>query len=286
MEKILKCYNKLIQQFQDNKNLVEEYYFLMMTVCMFFHENSLIIEPSIYDYIFKLLVQELNGGKLGVLEINEEYYKNVRAHSMNGIIVELLNEIKNNLDNPTELGSLVLRFKSLEKIYRKGWIMRGVEPEYYESDAIHTMQMFAIISMYNNSINANNKDDIDVLKVYEMILIHEIGESVIGDIAEIEKEHKDKRIAEEICIKQIFGSLKCSDYFINLWLEFEAKETKEAKLAYEIDKLDPVLKASYLDKMLKRNDIFEEFFEYEVKRDTFRNSKVKELFLLSKEETN
>lgn len=164
--------------------------------------------------------------------------------------------------------------------------MRGVEPEYYESDAIHTMQMFAIMSMYNNSINANNKDNIDVLKVYEMILIHEIGESVIGDIAEIEKEHKDKGITEEICVKQIFGCLKCSDYFINLWLEFEARETKEAKLAYEIDKLDAVLKAGYLDKILKRNDIFEEFFEYEVKRDTFKNSKVRELFLIAREGKN
>lgn len=91
----------------------------MMAVCVFFHENSLVIEPSIYDYIFKLLVQELNDGKLGVLNINKEYYKSARAHSMNGIIVELLNEIKNNLDKPTELGSLVLRFKSLENISKR-----------------------------------------------------------------------------------------------------------------------------------------------------------------------
>ncbi|MDE5630733.1 MAG: HD domain-containing protein, partial [Bacilli bacterium] len=115
-------------------------------------------------------------------------------------------------------------------------------------------------------------------KVYEMIIIHEIAEAIVGDIVEGSAEHLTKSERERIAIYEIFKNLKNKDYFINLWEEFENRQTEEAKFVYEIDKLDPVLKAKYLDRKLKRDDLFEDFYDYEDNRGTFIDTPLQKLF--------
>lgn len=162
----------------------------------------------------------------------------------------------------------------LNEIYRKGWIKRNVLDEYWESDATHTMQMMAFASAYfcfydDTNLNQN--------KILDMIMIHEVGEILADDIVEGDPKHNKKHEIEYESIKNVFSSLERGDYFISLWEEFEQRETKEAKFTYELDKLDPILKAQYLDSALDREDLFEDFFMFEKKRNTFENSKFKKL---------
>lgn len=72
--------------------------------------------------------------------------------------------------------------------------------------------------------------------------------------------------------------LKTGAYFISLWEEFEKKETEEALFVYQLDKMDPILKAVFLDLELNRKDLFDDFFSYEKGRNTFKKGKVKKLF--------
>lgn len=163
----------------------------------------------------------------------------------------------------------------LKEIFRKGWIRRNVQKEYIEDDAVHTMQMFSLASAYFRVYGADN---FACNKTLEMILIHEIGEVLADDIVEGSKEHATKHAIEYEAVKQVFSPLKKGAYFISLWEEFEDRKTKNAQFVYEIDKMDPILKALYLDFVLNREDLFEDFYLFEKNRGTFEGGYLHELF--------
>jgi len=163
----------------------------------------------------------------------------------------------------------------LKEIIRKGWVKRNVPKEYLENDSIHSMQMFAFASAY---FRYYESVDFNVKKVLEMILIHEIGEILADDIVEGDPNHDAKYDIEFRAVKNTFEHLECGNYLISLWKEFEQRETPEARFTYELDKLDPILKAKYLDDELKRNDLFKDFYEYEKNRETFEKSRLKKIF--------
>lgn len=275
MENIFKNYNILVDQFNKNKKLVEEYFYYIMAVSLFMNENRIIINNHVYDHLFTMLVREINNGTLGPLSDYEYYYGNLNIPIIKTIIIKYLRDLKDNMTNPTDLGCAISKCKILTSINRKGWINRNVPEYFYESDALHTMQMFALISMLYASGLINIKEP---KKIYEMIFIHEIGEIVSGDITELDPRHKIKFAWEEAGAKEAFGEIDCGEYFMNLWYEFESKETAVARLAYEIDKLDAILKANYLTHELNRKSLVKDFFEYEERRDTFIKSEVKPLF--------
>ena len=166
-------------------------------------------------------------------------------------------------------------FSELKNINRTGWKSRKVEESYRENDSIHSMQMFALAYAY---FNLDKSISLDQKKVYEMILIHEIGEIIAGDIREGDKRHKTKYEIEKKAVEQTFSYIKTGDYFISLWEEFENKETEEAFFTYQLDKIDPILKAIFLDLELNRKDLFSDFLSYEKERGTFERGKVKKLF--------
>ncbi len=111
-----------------------------------------------------------------------------------------------------------------------------------------------------------------------MILIHEIGEIIAGDTREGDKRKQTRKKIERQAIEKTFSHIKTGDYFISLWEEFEKKETEEAFFTYQLDKIDPILKAVFLDLELNRKDLFPDFLSYEKERGTFERGKVKKLF--------
>ena len=174
-----------------------------------------------------------------------------------------------------ELLKVIDSFSQLKNILRTGWIKRNVPLEYQETDTEHTMQM---TSLATSLFNEYPDLQLDRKKIHDMILIHEIGEKEAGDIREGTSEHQTKHALEEQAVINVFKNIKSGDYFIGLWEEFEERKTEEAMFTYQLDKIDPVLKAKILDKELKRDDLFLDFFNYEEKRQTFKEGKVKELF--------
>lgn len=171
-------------------------------------------------------------------------------------------------------------FSKMRNIIRKGWVVRNVEQTYQENDAIHIMQMFALAMAY---FRFDKSIDLDRKKVYETILIHEIGEVLADDIREGTPEHDTKHDIEKLAVEKTFSCLNKGAYFIKLWNEFENRATPEAQFTYDLDKIDPILKAKILDKVLKRNDLFNDFYCYEEKRGLLGKSRVRELYQYVKE---
>lgn len=281
---LLDFYNHFVDYLysEDVSDLFDKIILMMLYV----HECSEfdLLKPEYYELLllnnFTSVVNDENL-KAIFYKIDYEYYNfllNSNELSLEIIkLMELISKMNYGMIEFNNLFNSYYMFLELKKIKRVGWIKRGVSNEYIENDVIHTIQMFGLASVYFRIYKPQN---MDYRKILEMIFIHEIGEVVTGDIAEGEKEHVNKHDFEFVGVKKAFANLKDSDYFINLWNEFEDRETNEAKFVYLLDKMDPVLKAKYLDEKLGREDLFKDFSLYEENRRTFVDNELTDVFKL------
>ena len=252
--------------------------FLKQAITNMLLEKELEQEPLLNEQIYEMILYH----NLGYSNQNSRQ-KSMEIQEIEKMITMLQKKDSSLLlsqKENDELLKVIDSFSQLKNILRTGWIKRNVPLEYQETDTEHTMQMTSLAT----SIFKGYPDlQLDRKKVYEMILIHEIGEQVVGDIREGTKEHQTKHLREEQAVVNVFENIKSGDYFVNLWEEFEERKTEEATFTYQLDKIDPVLKAKILDKELGRDDLFLDFFNYEEERKTFKEGKVKELFYYIKE---
>lgn len=122
----------------------------------------------------------------------------------------------------------------LKNIIRTGWKSWNVKRDRLESVAEHTygVQMLAL------AMKSEYKYDIDIMKVILMLAIHELGETVIGDLTmfQISKEEKEK--IEHDAVSKILSGLLDGKEIKKLFFEFDEGKTKEARFAYQCDKLE------------------------------------------------
>ena len=132
---------------------------------------------------------------------------------------------------------------------RRGWVLRGVENP--ESVADHSY-MTAVMCMLLAD------DTVDKDKAVKMALVHDMAESVVGDLTpdDIDRESKhEKEKNAMIEIVALLPGLQGKD-IMDLWLEFEQGSTNEAIFVKEIDLLDLVMQALEYEKDSKKNMIF------------------------------
>lgn len=91
---------------------------------------------------------------------------------------------------------------------------------------------------------------IDLNKVLKMLVIHEIGETIIGDITPFDNiSPEEKEAREHQAMREVLGDLTNSDELYNLLMEFDAHQTKEAKFAFMCDKMEADLQAKVYQDM-------------------------------------
>ncbi len=129
---------------------------------------------------------------------------------------------------------------NLKKIKRSGWI-RKVGVKEPESVADHTFRT-AILCMIIGDMKK-----IDTLKMLRMALIHDSCESIIGDLMHYkdEREELQKRQLEDDAMIKILSLLPddIKKNYSKIWKDFQDKESMEAKLVREMDKLEMVFQA-------------------------------------------
>ncbi len=84
--------------------------------------------------------------------------------------------------------------------------------------------------------------DIDINKVVDMCLIHDLGECFTGDIPVFIKTDSDREV-EDSLLNQWVRSLpeELSKDFTDLYKEMDEQKTKEAKLYKSLDKLEALI---------------------------------------------
>ncbi len=131
----------------------------------------------------------------------------------------------------------LIEIDKLKNIERKTKTIHG---ERLENDAEHSWHLAMMALVLSGQAN----QEVDLLKVIKMLLVHDIVEIDAGDTFAYDAlGHEDKWERENAAAKRIFGLLPSdqAQELIELWLEFEKKETKEAKFASSLDRLQPLI---------------------------------------------
>lgn len=131
----------------------------------------------------------------------------------------------------------------LKNIIRTGWKDWNVKKERLESVAEHIFgtQMLAI------AMKSEYQYDIDIMKVIFMLAIHELGETIIGDLTQFQISKEEKIKIEHDAVKEILSNLLEKKQIEELFLEFDSHKTKEAIFAYQCDKLECDLQSKLYD---------------------------------------
>ena len=127
---------------------------------------------------------------------------------------------------------------NLKKIPRQGWIDK-LSIDKPESVADHTFSM-AIIGMIFSDLGNYNTE-----KILKIILLHDLAESITGDMTPEQISKEEKIILENNTIKKILNDLPPSlqKQYRVLWEEYQSNNSKEAKIIHQLDKLEMALQA-------------------------------------------
>ncbi len=110
-------------------------------------------------------------------------------------------------------------------------------PERQESVAEHSwMAALLAIVLFDHL-----KEPVDQLKVLKMIIIHDLAEAIVGDVPVFQEEARAEKVTTERAgLKRIVDRLpeQSAREIVELWEEFEARQTPEAKLVKAIDRLE------------------------------------------------
>lgn len=131
----------------------------------------------------------------------------------------------------------------LKNVIRTGWIDWKVQRGRVESVAEHIfgVQMLAI------AMKSEYQYDIDIMKVIYMLAIHELGETILGDLTQFQISKEEKEKIERETVHKILASLLDGEQIEALFLEFDAHETPEALFAYQCDKLECDIQSKLYD---------------------------------------
>lgn len=125
----------------------------------------------------------------------------------------------------------------LKRTVRAGWALRGIPAP--ESVADHTFRVCLLALVL-----APGGEPPDRARCLAMALVHDLAESVVGDITPydgIPTEEKHRR--EREALAELSAMLGDGE-ILALWEEYQAAATPEARWVKELDKLETVLQAA------------------------------------------
>jgi putative hydrolase of HD superfamily len=126
----------------------------------------------------------------------------------------------------------------LKETARAGWKLRGIaEPE---SVADHSFRL-ALLALV---LAPKSDPPLDVHRCVAMAIVHDLAESLVGDITPYDGVSADeKRRREEKAMRRL-ASLAGDAGLAELWAEYDAAATPEARFVKELDKLETAMQAA------------------------------------------
>ena len=136
------------------------------------------------------------------------------------------------------ISDFFFQIAGLKKLPRSGWkIKLGLADS--ESVAEHSYMMSVMAMVLTDLKNLNSE------KVMKMSILHDWAESKIGDFMPDEIGYDKKSELENYAMVEILESLpeQIKAQYESLWNEFLERDTPEARLVHELDKLEMALQA-------------------------------------------
>jgi putative hydrolases of HD superfamily len=131
----------------------------------------------------------------------------------------------------------ILEIDRLKSVLRQSYL---IDNDRHENSAEHSWHL-AVAAMV---LAEHAKEPIDVSKVIRLVLVHDLVEIDAGDtFIYDEAGNAGKAAREQKAADRLFGLLpeEQGKTFMVLWREFEDRQTPEAKFAFALDRLMPIL---------------------------------------------
>lgn len=153
---------------------------------------------------------------------------------------------------------------------RTGWVNMGIPRPEHIGDHMYRM---AVICM------TLDVADVDMNKCVQIALVHDISESLVGDIVphdkDVDKVEKSKREYKAILyLSEIVSRYNSAigDKILQYWLDYELQRNKEASIVKDVDKYELLLQTFDYERMHNRR--MEEFWGC---RTVIKNGEIKTL---------
>ncbi|HID77493.1 MAG TPA: HD domain-containing protein [Planctomycetaceae bacterium] len=134
--------------------------------------------------------------------------------------------------------AFIVEIDRLKGIFRQTWLMDGTRRENDAEHSWHVAIMAVLLAEYAAA------GQIDLLRVLQMLLVHDLVEIDAGDTYVYDtKGSGDKVRRERRAAERIFGLLPPdqAERMRGWWEEFEACQTPEARFAAALDRFQPLL---------------------------------------------
>lgn len=145
-----------------------------------------------------------------------------------------------------------------KRLLRSGWIRGKVKDP--ESVAEHSFRVGVMAMVLSDKLGHT----LNAEKMIKMALLHDLGEVITGDIVTERwgmidiKKRDQKELEEEEGIRQIFDKIGEGDQYVSIFHEMIGRATLEAKIFWQLDKMEMALQALEYEKEQGKN--LEEFF--------------------------
>jgi putative hydrolase of HD superfamily len=126
----------------------------------------------------------------------------------------------------------------LKKVRRSGWIFKaGIGSS--ESVADHSFSLSVMAMVFSDLQGLNTE------LAVKMAIIHDLAESITGDIMPDEISHRAKEILENKAMASILKKLPKSlrTEYSQIWDEYVTQRSHLSKLVHRLDKLEMILQA-------------------------------------------
>ncbi|KAI6646574.1 hypothetical protein LOD99_12695 [Oopsacas minuta] len=154
----------------------------------------------------------------------------------------------------------------LKHLDRTGWVRKGVDKPESVAGHMYRMALLSFLATTDPSIDRN--------KCIKLSLVHDLGESIVGDITPLDGVSKEEKYKKEKSAIERISSLlpeSVGNEISQLWEEYEKGETPESVYVKDLDKFDMIFQAYEYE--TSQNMDLQEFFTST--EDLFRTDQVK-----------
>ncbi len=130
----------------------------------------------------------------------------------------------------------------LKNARRTGWYQVGISAERIESVADHIYGSL-VLAM---AVDSEYKLNLDMLKVFKMIIVKELYKIKLEEITSIEAAQDRRGLSLDI-LKEMTEGMVMQEELATLLDEANKKETKEARFAFQIAKIESDIQAKLYD---------------------------------------
>lgn len=137
--------------------------------------------------------------------------------------------------------SFISEIERLKLVYRQNGVLDGSRRENSAEHSWHIAVMALLLEEYS-------PERVNILTVIKMLLVHDMVEIYAGDTFLYDTQARENaKTTEREAAERVFSLLPTEQGtdFHNAWLEFEERETPEAKYAAVLDNFQPILNHYY-----------------------------------------